>query len=668
MLRINRNSEVPAGACSVPVENAIRSLKRDIAKVFRPSELKGDEIRLAEGSLEAECFSVSAADGYLELQAADDLGFIYGVYEISRSLLGVTDFWFWNDQRFVPKEEVRVPDGYRSRSKPYAVRLRGWFVNDEVLLRAWSVDRRKDKPWEMVFEALLRCGGNMVVPGTDADSRRYRKLASDMGLYITQHHAEPLGAEMFARAYPKLNPSYAEHPDLFQRLWRDAIREQKGMRVVWNLGFRGQGDCPFWADDPRYVMPETRGGLMSRLIRLQYDMVRQEVPDAVCCTNLYGETMELYRGGFLSLPEDVIRVWADNGYGKMVTRRQGNHNPRIPALPEQGDTGRNGIYYHVSFYDLQAANHITMLTNPPEFVKKELETVLEHGGTDFWLINCSNVKPHVYFLNFIAQLWRDGTADVAKNRGEYAARYYGEENAGPVSSCLAAYPRAALAYGEREDEHAGEQFANYPARILVSQYMRDRNSRAEDLLWATDAANLNGQVLWYRELCGKAKENYREYRNTCEAAAVSLADDAQRLFRDSLLLQVEIYFHCFSGAYLLCESLLHAFKENYQRAFYEAGKAREEYLRADRAMRDREHGKWNGFYANECLTDVKQTAWVAEGLMSFLRNLGDGPYFYRWQRNFLYAEKDRRVMLILNMENHLRDGELFALMKEKWDD
>ena len=49
------------------------------------------------------------------------------------------------------------------------------------------------RAWRMVFEALLRLGGNMVIPGTDRNAHRYRKLASDMGLAITHHHAEPLG-------------------------------------------------------------------------------------------------------------------------------------------------------------------------------------------------------------------------------------------------------------------------------------------------------------------------------------------------------------------------------------------------------------------------------------------------------------------------------------------
>lgn len=53
--------------------------------------------------------------------------------------------------------------------------------------------------------------------------------------------------------------------------------------------------------------------------------------------------------------------------------------------------------------------------------------------------------------------------------------------------------------------------------------------------------------------------------------------------------------------------------------------------------------------------------------MSFVRNLDDGPHFYKWQREFLYPEEDRRILLILNMDNHLRDLELFELMEEKWD-
>ena len=105
-------------------------------------------------------------------------------------------------------------------------------------------------------------------------------------------------------------------------------------------------------------------------------------------------------------------------------------------------------------------------------------------------------------------------------------------------------------------------------------------------------------------------------------------------------------------------------REQYKTAFYYAGLAREEYLAADSAMRAREHGKWGGFYANECLADVKQSAWVLAGYMSYIRNLDDGPDFHTWQRELTYSEEDRRVMLILMTENHLPDPEIFRLMKK----
>ena len=197
--------------------------------------------------------------------------------------------------------------------------------------------------------------------------------------------------------------------------------------------------------------------------------------------------------------------------------------------------------------------------------------------------------------------------------------------------------------------------------------MKDKNHRAENLRWTGGGETLEEQVEWYGKLCEKGTENYKEYLDLCEKTVCMLREENKVLFRDSLLLQVQIHSHCYQGAYYVTKALKPAMDQDYRHAFYYAGKARAEYLEADRAMQQREHGKWKGFYRNECLTDVKQTAWVLEGLMAYIRNLGDGPHYYQWQREFLYPEEDRRVMLILNLENHLKDDELFKLMEKEWD-
>lgn len=418
---------------------------------------------------------------------------------------------------------MKIPTNTVIESKPARVTYRGWFINDETLLSHWKVERRADLPFIMAFETLLRLGGNMVIPGTGKNAHIYRQAAADMGLIITHHHAEPLGAEMFAQAYPDLEPMYSKYPEKFRALWQAGIDAQKGMRVIWNIGFRGQGDKPFWDDDPKYDTPEKRGELMSALIKEQYDLVKDNDPNAVCCTNLYGETMELYKDGFLKLPDDIIKIWADNGYGKMVSRRQGNANPRVPALPQQGDDGAHGIYYHASFYALQAASHITMLPNSTEFVSQELTDVLIHGADDYWLINCSNIKPHAFLLDLIARCWRDGTVDAVQQSIAYTVAYYGLLHRSDVAQCLTDYAQFTVPYGPNEEDRAGDQFYNHVPRMLISQFVKDRTSPADDLRWLFDVPTLAEQSTHCAEIFQKA--DYAVYLRQCEKTAAELAEE-----------------------------------------------------------------------------------------------------------------------------------------------
>ncbi len=651
-----------------PVLRAARALLRDIAATCLPGGGPGADILLERAPMEPEQYRLAARGGALALQAGDDLGFIYGLYRVSRDILGVTPFWFWNDQPLTRLPAREAPDDYAARSAPCRVRYRGWFINDEVLLSGWKLGGRAEGPWEMAFEALLRLGGNMVIPGTDENARRYRALAADFGLYITHHHAEPLGARMFSRAYPDLTPSYDAHPARFEGLWREAVEAQRGTPTVWNAGFRGQGDAPFWEHDARYETPEARGALLSRLIARQVELVRESCPGAPCCTNLYGEAMALYREGFLTLPPDVIRIYADNGYGKMVSRRQGNDNPRVSALAQPGERGKSGLYYHVSFYDLQAGNHMTPAPAPPEFVRAELTGALARGMDAYWIVNCSNVKPHAFMLDYIAALWRDGDADPEAHLRAYAASAYGEENAQAVCACMRAYWDAAVLYGAHEDDRAGDQFAHHGARMLVTAYLRDARAATRDMRWATDAPDLAGQIAWYEGRCEEGSEKTAALLARCEAAALSMAEPGRTLFGDTLQLHAKFLSLGYEGARLACESLRLAQAEDWLRAFYAAGRSRQAYLAAYGALREREHGHWRGFYANECLTDARQSAYVMGVLMGVLRSRGDGPHYYGWQRRFAMAPQDANILLILRPQNHLSDDDLFELMLAREDE
>lgn len=665
--QFNKNTEIVTEITTKAIGYAIQMLKRDMDAVFMNTDEHGGRIYLVQEMMEEESYNLIIHEDEIILKAQDELGFIYGIIHLSNRYLGIQPFWFWNDQEFEKVKEVYIKCNEYISKKNY-VKYRGWFINDEVLIHTWDANQTKEAPWEMAFEALLRCGGNMVIPGTDKNSKIYAKVASGMGLWITHHHAEPLGAEMFARAFPDKNPSYAEYPELFQTLWLDAIHSQKDEKVIWNLGFRGQGDCPFWESDKRYDSDEARGALISKLIRLQYDLLHEELENPVCCTNLYGEVMELYQKGYLQLPEDVIYIWADNGYGKMVTRRQGNHNPRIRALPEEDTShGLHGAYYHASFYDLQAANHITMQPNSLEFITKELKEVFKYGK-EYLIVNCSNVKPHVFQLEAIAKLWRSGDLGVDDFKINYVSKYFSmskdEKLTLDIANLFTDYAKATIAFGEHEDEHAGEQFTNYITRDFITQWIRGGFiSSVKGLHWATGNIEFSEQVGWYKEKCEEGYQSFHELYERCFKVSEALQGRQKQLFQDSIFLQIQIMHSCMQGAVAFCKAYEGFLAENYIQSFYYSGSSRECYENAVNAMCLAEHDKWEGFYKNECLTDIKFTAYLLGTLMRYIRIIGDGPHFYKWQREYLYKEEDKRVVLLTNMENHLTDDEFYQLIK-----
>ena len=180
-------------------------------------------------------------------------------------------------------------------------------------------------------------------------------------------------------------------------------------------------------------------------------------------------------------------------------------------MPDGKESGPQGIYYHVSFYDLQAASHITMLPNSTEFVSQELTDVLIHGADDYWLINCSNIKLYAFLLDLIARCWRDGTVDAVQQSIAYTVAYYGLLHRSDVAQCLTDYAQFTVPYGPNEDDRAGDQFYNHVPRMLISQFVKDRTSPADDLRWLFDVPTLAEQSTHCAEIFQKAAENYAVY-------------------------------------------------------------------------------------------------------------------------------------------------------------
>ena len=641
-------------------------LKRDMRDTLTEARERNVIRVVLDASVGEERFHAKVTPREILLTCGDDLGAMYALLSVSERVLGIRPLDWWMGIRPKKQGTVSVPCSVWE-SPSYAVRYRCWFANDEVLFTGWHQEEaQRAAVWKRLFETILRCGGNMVIAGTDReyDGRVLNGMALDMGLWLTQHHTEVLGARMFGRVYPDLQPSYTLYPNLFEGLWREAAGYYAGRRVVWAIGFRGQGDKAFWHDDAGFDTDEKRGEMISKVMLREMEIVREKDPDARFSTNLYGEMMSLYRKGYLRIPDEVIKIWGDNGFGRMVSRRQGNLNPRTDAMPAENEPGKNGIYYHVSFYDLQAANHITPLQIPPREITGELQRVLARNGGTLWNINVGSVKPHTFMLDIVRRMWTEGHCDPAQAAMEFAKAYYGSEAAAPL---LLQYGEASLSYGPHADDRAGDQFYHFPLRALARALLRGETEKAvPSLCWAAGSDSFRAQVNILGYLAEKGLPAWRAYCRQCRQVMDELPEEAANRVRDSLLLPGIIHETGCRGLYAFCQACAHALNGQILQAYLWTDRALEAAREALSAMQA-VSGRFAHIYDNDCFVGVGLTAQVLENVRGWLRVRGDGDMLYDWEKRFLTPPEENRVVLQTHRTVQLSDDELCLRLRGEVD-
>lgn len=650
---ISRATRATAQWVSPPVQRALERFRRDQEMTLSPTDFtQSNEIVLCltPSTLLPEGYTLDIQDeGHLVICAGDELGAVYALLYISARYLGVSPFWYWNDQQFDPKPLVTVSEAHYTAPAP-AVRYRGWSFGTAPLLRTWASDANHG--WEMALEALLRCGGNMVAPDPAPAA-----LAADMGLWLAQPAATPLGVPC-----PQMpTPGFAKNAESLRALWTASVRRHKGYRVVWTLGFYGPGGAPVWADDLACATAQQRGARLGALIAEQYKLIRAADPYAPVCTHLQGESAALFRAGALPLPQDVIPVWPDNGYGKFVSRRVGSSDPRLPTLPDAGSHSNHGVCYHVACDDGQAGNQVTLTPTPAALLQTELCAAFERGANGYWLVNGADLKPHTYSLSLVAALWQNPDTKADAHREAYLRCYYrapdgwtlSESEREDLSTCLKAWADSTAALGQHPDQHAGEQFTNYATRAFAAAWLTGQvQSSVPAMRWLAGDRPFGEQLTTYRRACVEALPQFETLLSGCEYAARATT----RLWRDSVLAQVKVYLMCLRGAVSFCDACALYMKKSYRDCFYLLGQAADAYAAADAALRATEHGHWAGFYQNECRSDCKHTATVLRALMALPRAAGDEADGRAWQQSLCPDAPP---------SNHLSDAALYALMRQR---
>jgi len=431
VLRLVRGGAVslatPCGESAVRL--ALADLARDFASVLgaAPDVRDGADgtvvVRLDAGLAGPERFRIEVTPARVLITGSDALGAVYGIYRFSEALLGVDPYWFWKDWPPAAREEVAM-ETQTIESAPVAFRYRGWFVNDEDFLTEWREGggrRFIDYPFyhqvihpdvaDRLFEALLRAGGNLIIPASFVDVMNEPEAAlaaraAARGLYVSQHHVEPLGVSHFgfetywqkrgekaAFSYASDAPRVRETWTAYAKRWRDLA----GDRVVWQLGLRGRGDRPAWADD-RGITEATAGPFISRALRDQWDIVRavDPRPRPPATVTLWDEGSRLMSRGVLDLPAGVTVVFADEGASQTM---QADFRD-IPRAPDR----TYGVYYHVGFWN--RGPHMVQGTRP-EKVRRTFDAIVAKGDTHYAVLNVCNVREHLLGIEAAMALLRN---------------------------------------------------------------------------------------------------------------------------------------------------------------------------------------------------------------------------------------------------------------------
>jgi len=601
-----------------------------------PHAARGTVIALTIATdLEPEQYRISIDGDQVLIAGGDELGTVYGAYHVSHEILRVDPYHRLTGRQPVVREQFAI-NSYSYLSRPPAVRYRGVFFNDEDLLIA--AHREIGIPlatWAELFETVLRLGYNMVIPGSGVDPADDQlDLAHEMGLFITHHHAEPLGAPMFSDRFRGDVPRWPSDRDRLETLYREAVEQQRHRRVVWSLGFRGQGDVAFYESDGATYTPAERGRIISEVIAFQRAIVDEmtEQPQEFV-HNVYAESAELLRGGYLTLPDGVIPVFADNGYGAMRMRRRGlAPEERVSSVPPDG-SAPVGVYYHVQFHDLQAASKLVSVISP-ELIANEMRTLFARGHLRYAVNNVGPLVGVLYPAELVARILSNGPPCDSELR-EFTMtflRRYVPDDVETLAAVLDSFYRAPARFGEFRDQVAGDQIHHDPVCAAIRGVLRGESTVEWFQFLDPAPATMREAVEGLLGVIEPSLPRWRRVAHQADSLARDLGASEARFVTSFLVVPSRYMELCARGALKTARALLAYLDGNYKTAFIDAAAAHRRYRDAWSTLVSHASGRFQHIYRGEWETDTRETIRSVRTMMGMARIMGD------WRRDWWRSE------------------------------
>lgn len=543
-----------------------------------------------DATLASRGLDVSAIDGGFEryvvrtfgenhenllVAGSDARGTMWGIYHLSEQLLGVDPVYLWTGNQPRRRERIEVGPIDLVSDEP-DFRFRGWFLNDEDLLTEWRNGggrRYIDYPFyhqvihqdvlARVIETALRLRQNMMIPASFVDimnpaEENLVRMVSERGLFVTQHHVEPLGVSHFAwdnywaDRGRKIPCSFVTEREAHIEIWRDYVeRWARYPNVIWQLGLRGRGDRPVWFhDDAVPASDAERGALISDAYAAQHAIVADVLgtTDFPSTTTLWMEGSHLQRDGHLDFPPGVTIVFADLGSSQMM-QDDFDHT-------ERRDEHTYGVYHHVCFWG--DGPHLAQGTSIGKLAHN-YRRADEKGDTHYSILNVSNVREVILGAEAVAELtWDARGFDPAGFLDRWFTREFGDAAAPAVRDAYDAYFGA---YHVMRDERRPDEM------LLIDGMTRRLGLKLLDILEGSheesnlgyyrhldDFDSTDAFLSYFADALSAADARWRRAQQALYEALPAVTEERRAYFTDHFIVQYDTIVGLYRWAHLLAQA------------------------------------------------------------------------------------------------------------------
>lgn len=559
---------------------------------------------------------------------SDKRGTMWGIYEFCERFLGVDPLYLWTDQEPVRREHLSIPNTAVTDG-PKTYRFRGWFINDEDLLTGWSAQMAAERAGsfhenyppvlEQILETALRLKQNLIIPCSHIDiddpaQENIVRLVTERGLYISQHHQEPVGVlqttidrHLKEKGIEPV-PGYVECPELYEAEWRHSIQKwAKYEGVIWQLGLRGRGDRPLWyqnAGIPNSM--EARGQIISSAIAAQAAIINEVYGGKpfISSSTLWMEGMGLYKGGNLSFPEDTMVIFADFGPNQMWGEGYDTAN--------REETWEYGVYYHVAFWG--CGPHMVQ-GNPPEKIYYNYRKAAEKGDTCYSILNVSNIREFVQGIEYTARItWDMERFRVDKFLTDWCGREYGHESAKRMADIYKQYFESFYEINHENIEKEMLLMDGMTRRVALKLIglIEGAEFTAEDIQNKKlfDFSSGAEFITCYKTASEEGIRKWKKFYHEAYRALSGIKKDRQPFFISHVIVQAELILGLYSWVFHLAtaaEIHLSGTEGTKQELF--GDQIREAMFALEKAVIDRrkaQQGKWQGWYEGDELMNLEE--------------------------------------------------------------